>query len=247
MRWCYYRISSSGFRGFAIVRSSRDTRPFSAERLAHAPAEIGQLLGVRYVALGSMRRAGDRLRISFQLLEAETGRFSGPTASTAGSRTCSLSRTMSQTRSRPAWRARSVPRSAGGVQARAGMDAYGLVLRGHDLMFRYPSRANAHARRLFEEAAHDGPELCAHLCWGFTHLYLAWRYRWADHAEPDLHPSAPSLARKAVERDELDARGFAELGFANSTKSAIKRRWQPMSGPRAEPQRRRYPGGNGDA
>src|SRR5262245_12033081 len=39
-----------------------------------APAEIGRLLDARYLLEGSVRRAGDRVRVSVELIEAATGR-----------------------------------------------------------------------------------------------------------------------------------------------------------------------------
>jgi TolB-like protein len=39
-----------------------------------SPAEIGRLLDVRYLLVGSVRRAGDRLRVNVELTEAATGR-----------------------------------------------------------------------------------------------------------------------------------------------------------------------------
>ena len=39
-----------------------------------SPAEIGRLLDVRYLLDGSVRRAGDRVRVNVELTEATTGR-----------------------------------------------------------------------------------------------------------------------------------------------------------------------------
>ena len=39
-----------------------------------SPAEIGRLLDVRYLLVGSVRRAGDRLRVNVELTDAATGR-----------------------------------------------------------------------------------------------------------------------------------------------------------------------------
>src|SRR5206468_3591534 len=39
-----------------------------------SPAEIGRLLDVRYLLDGSVRRAGDRLRVNVELTQAATGR-----------------------------------------------------------------------------------------------------------------------------------------------------------------------------
>ena len=192
---------------------------FQCRALAHAPAEIGHLLGVRYVALGSMLRAGDRLRISFQLLVAETGRmlwseryegrltevftFQDDVANTVAAH---LASHISAAERRRVLTIRE-----------PFIDAYGLVLRGHDLIFRYRRESNAHARRLFEEAAQMDPSYARTYAGVSRSLNLAWRYRWADDADACLD-QALELARTAVARDEFDARGFAELGFANLQK-----------------------------
>ena len=51
--------------------------------------QVGRELGVRYVLEGSVRRIGDRLRVTAQLIETETGAHLWPTVSTATSATCS--------------------------------------------------------------------------------------------------------------------------------------------------------------
>jgi adenylate cyclase len=45
--------------------------------------QVGRELGVRYVLEGSVRRGGNRVRITAQLIEAETGAHLWPIASTA--------------------------------------------------------------------------------------------------------------------------------------------------------------------
>jgi adenylate cyclase len=67
---------------FVIARNSA----FTYKGRAVDVRQVGRELGVRYVAEGSVRRAGERMRISAQLVEAETGRhiwadrFDGATA-----------------------------------------------------------------------------------------------------------------------------------------------------------------------
>ena len=55
---------------FVIARGSA----FSYKGRAISVTQIGRELGVRYVLEGSVRRAGDRVRIGVQLADAETGR-----------------------------------------------------------------------------------------------------------------------------------------------------------------------------
>ncbi|MBB93534.1 MAG: hypothetical protein CML68_02865 [Rhodobacteraceae bacterium] len=55
---------------FVISRNSS----FSYRGLAMDVRRIGQELGVRYILEGSVRRGGDRLRLTTQLVEAETGK-----------------------------------------------------------------------------------------------------------------------------------------------------------------------------
>jgi tetratricopeptide (TPR) repeat protein len=94
------------------------------------------------------------------------------------------------------------------------MRVYGLVLRGQQLILQYSRDANAHARRLFEEALEIAPEYArAYSALSRTHN-LDWRYSWSPSPDQSLD-AAVELARRAVQLDQLDARGFAELGFAN--------------------------------
>ena len=59
---------SSGL--FVIARNSS----FTYKGKAVDVREVGRILGVRYVLEGSVRRSGQRLRITAQLVEAATGR-----------------------------------------------------------------------------------------------------------------------------------------------------------------------------
>ena len=93
--------------------------------------QVGRELGVRYVLEGSVRKAGNRVRITGQLIDAETGSISGPTGSTARSKTCSSCRTRWRSSVagviEPALQAAETARSAG--RPTADLTAYDLYLR----------------------------------------------------------------------------------------------------------------------
>ena len=64
---------------FVISRNAA----FTYKGKAVQPAQIAKELGVRYILEGSIRRAGDDMRINAQLIDAETGGHIGRSASTA--------------------------------------------------------------------------------------------------------------------------------------------------------------------
>jgi adenylate cyclase len=85
---------------FVMARNSSFT--FKARTVDVKPA--ARELGVRYVPEGSVRRGGDRVCVSAQLIDAESGNQFGPSDTIATWRTHSLFRT----RSPPPWCWRSV-------------------------------------------------------------------------------------------------------------------------------------------
>jgi len=74
---------------FVIARNSA----FTDKGKAVDVRQVARELGMRYVLEGSVRKAGNRVRITGQLVDATTSRTSGPTASTARSTTSSSCRT----------------------------------------------------------------------------------------------------------------------------------------------------------
>ena len=74
---------------FVIARNSTFTYKGKAVDIKQA----GRDLGVRYVLEGSVRKAGGRVRVTGQLIEAQTGLTSGPTSSTEPWKTYSLCKT----------------------------------------------------------------------------------------------------------------------------------------------------------
>ena len=177
--------------------------------------DIGQRLGARYILGGSLRRSDKRLRIVVELRDAGSDsvvwsdRFDivinelfelldEVTAAVASRLAVQID--MAEHRQQ--------------AQSPSNMPAYGLVLRGQQLVLRFNRESNTLARRLFQEAIGIAPDFSrAHSAVSRTHN-LDWRYSWSLAPEDSL-TTALDLARRAIELDRLDARGFAELGFSS--------------------------------
>lgn len=179
------------------------------------PVEIARHLGVRYVLSGSLRRAGPRIRLELELDEADTARalwrerydgrlddifaFEDDVVTTIAAR---LAVRITEREKR-----RALARPPGELQA------YGLVLRGWELTLTWRRDETMHARRLFTRARELDPEYGR--AWaGLSRTFnISWRYRFEEDAQACLD-RAVELAHEAIARDPLDARSFAELGFA---------------------------------
>ena len=94
---------------FVIARNST----FTYKGRAVDVKQVGRELGVRYVLEGSVRKAGDRVRITGQLIDAATGAHVWADATTASPTTSSRCRTRSRCpSSAPSSRACALPRSS---------------------------------------------------------------------------------------------------------------------------------------
>jgi len=176
--------------------------------------EVGRRLGARYILGGRLNRAGKLMRIAVELIDVESeGVLWSDHFNTEMDAlfhvqdeiTGAVASRLATQINFAEWRR--------GLKQPLDMRAYGLVLRGQQLILRFTKEANAHARRLFEEAIEIAPDFGrAYSALSRTHN-LDWRYSWSRNPSASLD-AAVSFARQAIERDRLDASGFAELGFA---------------------------------
>jgi len=184
--------------------------------LKSGPArEIGHRLGVGYLLSGSLRRSDKRLRIAVELMDTHSESVLWSDHFDIGMErlfdlqdeitTAVASRLAVQIDFAESRREAQFPRD---------MRAHGLVLRGHHLMLQFSKEANSHARRLFEEAIDVSPDYGRAFSEMSRGYNLDWRYSWTPSPDGSLD-KALELARHAIQRDQLDARGFAELGFAH--------------------------------
>lgn len=205
--------SLSRFRNLMVT--ARHSAFLVAEQL-RSPRDIGRQLGVRYLLSGRLQRAGSHIRITVDLVEAETEqtiwseRYDGTLADIFDF----LDDVTTTTASRLAFHIDMAEKRRMAAQAHPMLQAYGLVLRGQDLGFRFRQDSNAHARRLFEQARDLDPLYGRSYAAISRTFNVEWRYSWTSDPEAALN-EALSLAKCAVEHDDLDARGFSEMGIAH--------------------------------
>ena len=172
------------------------------------PREVGQRLGVRYVLYGGVRRAGDRLRITTELSETETGaiirsdRYDGDASDIFDLQDRIAEQVVAtiapQVRERELARALRKPPGS--------LNAYDLVLRALDEVRRLDRESLERGRGLLEQAIASDPGF------GLAHSYLGWFYSWrimqgwsADVAVDQ--EAADKAAGAALDHDRSD--GFA--------------------------------------
>jgi tetratricopeptide (TPR) repeat protein len=176
--------------------------------------QVGRELGVRYVLEGSVRKAGDRLRISGQLIDASTGanlwgdRFDGALAevfdlqdqvavSVVGAITPRLEEAEIE-------RAKRKPTG--------NLDAYDYYLRGLAIANRITEEANKEALRLFKKAIEHDPDFAlAHARAANCFVYRK-ANGWVVERAQEIDEAA-RLARRAVDLGRDDAVALSYGGF----------------------------------
>ena len=177
--------------------------------------QVGRELGVRYVLEGSVRKAGNRVRISGQLIDAFTGahlwadRFEGAlgdifdlqdqvTTSVVGAIAPKLEQAETE-------RAKRKPT--------ANLDAYDFFLRGTAKVYQWTREANDEALRLFYRAIELDPDFAA------PNAFATWCYCWRKHCgwvtnrEQEIAETA-RLARRAVQLGKDDALALCWAGYS---------------------------------
>jgi adenylate cyclase len=205
----------SRFRSlFVIARNSAFT--FKGQNVDIR--EVGQRLGVRYVLEGSVRRALGQLRVTGQLIEAETGnhvwadRYDGVmsdvfelqdqiTAAVAGILEPSIRRAEIE-------RAVRKPTS--------DLTAYDLYLRAMPQLYARSKAGYESAKSLMEEAVARDPNFAQ----ARAMLAVLWEFGAYFGWESDIEAArerAISLAREALTSDSSDPQVMARCGFVLAT------------------------------
>jgi adenylate cyclase len=183
--------------------------------------EIGVELGVRYILEGSVRRAGETLRITAQLVDARSGehlwaqRFDRPVRDAFSVQDDVTQKIVA------ALAVSLTPLEAAriGHEGTASMEAHDSLLRGLQRFWIFSEAANREAQALFERALeHDRDYAAAH-AWLARSLVFDYAMSWASSTIETLE-RARRHAQTAVELDGLlpfahAARCWAELWAKN--------------------------------
>ena len=179
---------------FVIARNST----FTYKGKAVKAQEVAEDLGVRYILEGSVQRAGDRVRIMAQLIDAASGRHLWADRYDRGLQ--DLFALQDEITLKIVF-ALQVKLSVG-VQTRLtrktmpNFEAWSYYVRGYGHMMRHTKADNAKARELFEQAAGLAPEYAAgFMSLGWTHWEDA-HHGWSESREDSLL-RAVELAKKA--------------------------------------------------
>jgi adenylate cyclase len=188
---------------FVIARNSAFTYKGQAVKVG----TVARDLGVRYVLEGGVQRAGSRVRITAQLVDATTGYHVWAERYDREVRDIFA---LQDEVTREIIRALAVRLTEGerrgmGRAPTADLEAYDLVLRGQDERKRTTREANMQARRLFVKALDLDPDYAqayAGLSW--AHLQ-SWQFLWST--DPEGLERARELAERAVTLESTLAEG----------------------------------------
>jgi TolB-like protein len=196
---------------FVIARNSTFTykgRPVDVR-------QVGRELGVRYVLEGSVRKGGNRVRITGQLIDALTGthlwadRFDGSLEDVFDLQdkvAVSVAGVIE-----PALQTAEMRRAA--ARPTTDLSAYDLYLRALATFYQLTREGTFEALGLLEQAIAIDRHYAPALSWAANcHRYLVIN-GWVEEAET-FHRKACDLARKALEVGENDPGVLANASFA---------------------------------
>jgi TolB-like protein/Flp pilus assembly protein TadD len=198
---------------FVVARNSS----FGYRRSGLPFRDIARELGVRYLVAGSVRRAGDLLRVSAELVDAATDetvwtrRFDRPVADLFAVQD-EISSTIAST-IEPVFLRREETRAI--AQPRRDLAHWQLLMQARWHFWRLTHAHVVEARRLLEQSLVVKPGDSASLALlAFTHLADAWGGQTEESLQAiDL---AISLALEAVRNDDQDSHAHLVLGTALS-------------------------------
>ncbi|MFI5208052.1 MAG: hypothetical protein ACHQU8_07875 [Gemmatimonadales bacterium] len=166
------------------------------------PQRIGRELQVSYLASGSLRRAGDRLRVSVELTRTSSGdRVWGETYDRNASNALAIEEEVAEAVA-TAIVGRLVPGEVRRIAARSAADpaAHDHVLRGNFFLAQRTAEATRHAIAEYEAALRIQPSLVparATLAYAYA-IYATWYWPWPGLTRDTLLARGLAAANEAV-------------------------------------------------
>ncbi len=176
--------------------------------------EVGRALKVPYLVEGSVRKAGDNLRVTAQLTDLRTGvhlwsdRFNGEIKDIFTMQD-EIARRIS---SALAIRVSQSEQERALAKPAENLEAYDLLLHGRERFAKGTRAANREARKFFERAIAIDPRYAsAHAALGATY-HMEAQSGWTEFSE-DAIAKAEGAARRALDLDATAANARRLLGF----------------------------------
>ncbi|MGH6808747.1 MAG: adenylate/guanylate cyclase domain-containing protein, partial [Ensifer adhaerens] len=188
---------------------------FVYKNAAVSVPEVAKALGVRYVLEGSVRKAGNRVRVTAQLIDANDG---GHVWANRFDRDLTDIFAVQDELTREIVTALKIQLTGGDQGRLAGgrpvdVKAYELLLRGREQASVHTLLANAAGRSLAEAAIAIDPDYAAaHALIAFTHV-LDYVNDWSAEPEQSLH-TGRALAEQAVAMAPDQPDGHCSLSIA---------------------------------
>ena len=195
---------------FVIARNSS----FTYKGRAIDVKQVGRELGVRYVLEGSVRKAGTRVRITGQLVEASTGahlwadRFDGALEDVFELQDHVTSSVVAAIA--PKLEQAEIERSK--RKPTNNLDAYDYYLRGIDNLHSQTRESTSEALRLFRRAIELDPEFASAYAMAAFCYSQRKAFGWVTNRSQDIAEATP-LARRAMELTRDDALAISRAGM----------------------------------
>ncbi len=175
--------------------------------------EVSKEMGVRYVLAGSVRRAGERVRVTAQLIDATTGehvwseRYDRLFTETLVVQDEIVQKIMTTLKLQL-----TLEEQGYIVRKRTdNLEAYDSYLRGLASFFRMTKEDHLHARQLFEKAISLDSQYAEAYAYLAGTYYIEWGWRWSQ--DPQTLEQALAMGQRAVALDDALPMAHARLGM----------------------------------
>jgi adenylate cyclase len=199
------------FSNLIVVAKSAS---FSLKGRSLPPSELGRLLDARYLLEGSVRRAGDRVRVNAELTEAATGQqvwsevYDSEVKDIFGVQDDITRHVVGAV----AVRLTRLEEERVLAKPTASLAAYESVLRGREIFANATREKNYEARALFQHAIDLDPNYAAAYAALGGAYYEAVVSGWSEFRDDDL-ARAETLAQKALALDPATTSAYRLLAF----------------------------------